>query len=251
MTGIAGRGLRLIRGGRAIVDGMDFEAGPSGAVAVVGPNGAGKSTLLKILAGLEPDHAGTVTIGGRPLPTLSGRERAAALGYVPQNFTPHWEITPRMLLDMGAARVPGSDAMAVDRALDAGELAELADRRWSGLSGGERARALLAAVTVTDPPVLIADEPGASLDIRHRIDLVRSFAARGRSKLVIVALHEIELATTWFDRIVVVDHGRIAADMPTAELVETDVLRQVFQVAFETVTVDGIKVARPAAGRHV
>ena len=251
MTGIAGRGLRLVRGGRAIVDGMDFAAGPSGAIAVVGPNGAGKSTLLKILAGLEPDHAGTVTIGGRPLAALTGRERAAALGYVPQNFMPHWDITPRMLLDMGAARVPGGDAAAVDRALETGELTELADRRWSGLSGGERARALLAAVTVTDPPVLIADEPGASLDIRHRIALVRDFAARGRSKLVIVALHEIELATTWFDRIVVVDHGRIAADMPTAELVETDVLRQVFHVAFETITVDGIKVARPAAGRHV
>lgn len=248
---ITARGLKLIRGGRAIVDGIDFATGDSGTIAVVGPNGAGKSSFLKILAGLEPDHQGAVTIGGRALSALSGHERAAALGYVPQSFAPHWDITPRMLIDMGAARGQGLDAGAVEQALTTGELTDLADRRWSGLSGGERARALLAAVTITDPPVLIADEPGASLDIRHRIDLVRDFATRGRSRLVIVALHEIELATTWFDRVLVIDHGRVAADLPTAELVETDVLPRVFQVAFDTVSVDGIKVARPAAGRHV
>ncbi|QCI68278.1 ABC transporter ATP-binding protein [Phreatobacter stygius] len=251
MSSVNAQGLRLIRGGRPIVDGIDFAAGATGTVAVIGPNGAGKSTFLKILAGLEPDHAGTVTIGGRDLQSLTGRERAAALGYVPQNFVPHWDITPRMLVEMGAERLPGFGPDAVGKALADGELTDLADRRWSGLSGGERARGLMAAVEVTDPPVLIADEPGASLDIRHRIDLVRSFAERGKTRLVIVALHEIELATTWFDRVVVIDKGRVAADMAAGDLVETDVLARVFQVAFETVSVDGITVARPASGRPV
>ncbi|MFX6330742.1 hypothetical protein ABTF76_21040, partial [Acinetobacter baumannii] len=77
------------------------------------------------------------------------------------------------------------------------------------------------------------------------------FAERGRTRLVIVALHEIELATTWFDRVVVIDKGRVAADLAAGDLVETDVLARVVQVAFETVDVDGIKVARPASGRRV
>ncbi|WP_164311262.1 ATP-binding cassette domain-containing protein, partial [Streptococcus pneumoniae] len=89
-TSLSAQGIRLIRGGRPIVDGIDFAAGATGTIAVIGPNGAGKSSLLKIRAGLEPDHAGQVMVGGRDLASLTGRERAAALGFVPQNFMPHW-----------------------------------------------------------------------------------------------------------------------------------------------------------------
>jgi iron complex transport system ATP-binding protein len=249
MTALSARSLSLRRGGRLIVDGIDCAAGETGTIAVIGPNGAGKSTFLKILAGLETGHDGAVTVAGRQLAGLSGRERAALIGYVPQNFMPHWDITPRMLIEMGAERVAGLAPDRVEKAIAARELTELADRRWSSLSGGERARGLMASVEITDPPILIADEPGASLDIRHRIDLVRSFAERGRRRLVIVALHELELALAWFDRILVLDKGRLAADMAAGELAETDVLEQVFQVGFETVVVDGIKVARPRLGR--
>jgi iron complex transport system ATP-binding protein len=250
MSLIAATGLRLQRGPKTILDGVDFAAGPTGAIAVIGPNGAGKSSLAKILAGLITDHAGTAAIDGRPVAALTGPERTAQIGYVPQSFHPHWDITPRMLVEMGAERSAKVDASAVTAVLAAREIDPIADRRWSALSGGEQARALLASVEVTDPPVLIADEPGASLDIRHRIDLVRGFAERGRERLVIVVLHDIELATTWFERVVVMDEGRIAADLPSGALAGNDVLPRVFRVPFETVTVDGLSIARPASGRR-
>jgi iron complex transport system ATP-binding protein len=249
MSLIGATGLRLRRSGKAILEGVDLAAGPTGAIAVIGPNGAGKSSLAKILAGLITDHAGSAEIDGRPISTLSGPERTALIGYVPQSFHPHWDITPRMLVEMGAERSARADAAAVAGVLAAREIDPIADRRWSALSGGEQARALLASVEVTDPPILIADEPGASLDIRHRIDLVRGFAERGRQRLVIVVLHDIELATTWFERVVVMDGGRVAADLPSAALAGSDVLPRVFRVPFETVTVRGLAIARPASGR--
>ncbi|MCA0318724.1 MAG: ABC transporter ATP-binding protein [Proteobacteria bacterium] len=250
MSRIEATGLTLQRGSKTVLDGVDFAAGPTGAIAVIGPNGAGKSSLAKILAGLIADHAGAASIAGRPLASLTGPERTALIGYVPQSFHPHWDITPRMLVQMGAERGAKADAAAIAAVLTAREIDPIADRRWSALSGGEQARALLASVEVTDPPILIADEPGASLDIRHRIDLVRGFAERGRERLVIVVLHDIELATTWFERVVVMDQGRIAADLPSAELAGSDVLPRVFRVPFETIVVDGVAIARPASGRH-
>jgi iron complex transport system ATP-binding protein len=250
MSLIAATGLRLQRGLKTILDGVDVAAGPTGAIAVIGPNGAGKSSLAKILAGLITDHAGTADIDGRPIAALSGQERTTLIGYVPQSFHPHWDITPRMLVEMGAERSTKAETAAIAAVIAAREIGPIADRRWSALSGGEQARALLASVEVTDPPILIADEPGASLDIRHRIDLVRGFAERGRERLVIVVLHDIELATTWFERVVVMDEGRIAADLPSAALAGSDTLEQVFRVPFETVTVGGIPIVRPASGRH-
>jgi iron complex transport system ATP-binding protein len=251
MSRIALQGLRLVRGGKTIVDGVDLAAGPTGAIAIIGPNGAGKSSLMKVLAGIERDHDGHAQIDGRPIGSLSGADRAALIGYVPQAFTPHWDISPRMLVEMGAQRVATTPGAAIGQILAARELTELADRPWPALSGGERARALLAAVEVTDPPVLIADEPGASLDIRHRIALARGFAERGRTRLVICVLHDIEIATTWFDRVIVMDQGRIAADGTSADLAQGDVLARVFGVPFEAVTVGGAVIARPVAGRHL
>jgi iron complex transport system ATP-binding protein len=250
MSRIEATGLKLQRGAKTVLDGVDFAAGPTGAIAVIGPNGAGKSSLAKVLAGLLTDHAGTANIADRAIASLSGPERTALIGYVPQSFHPHWDITPRMLVEMGAERSAKADTAAVAAVLAAREIDPIADRRWSALSGGEQARALLASVEVTDPPILIADEPGASLDIRHRIDLVRGFAERGRERLVIVVLHDIELATTWFERVVVMDQGGIVADMPSAALGGSGVLPRVFRVPFETVAVDGVAIARPASGRH-
>lgn len=250
MSRLVASDLRLMRGGRAILDGVELAAGPTGTLAIVGPNGAGKSSLARLIAGLAPDHAGTVTWDGQPLASLTGAERTETIGYVPQHFAPHWDITPRMLVAMGAERSPRVTPEAVAAVLQAREVEAIADRRWSALSGGEQARALLAAVEVTDPPVLIADEPGASLDIGHRIALMRGFAARGRERLVIVVLHDIELATTWCDRVVVMNRGRIAADLPAAEMACSPVLAEVFGVAFECLTVDGVTLARPAAGRR-
>ena len=136
--------------------------------------------------------------------------RARTIGYVPQYFQPHWDLTVIDLVRLGAERGPDSLSSTAEQALVRFELAALRERRWSTLSGGEQARVLLAMVLAIDPPLLIADEPGASLDIRHRIDLVDILVRRSHNSLSIVAMHDLDLAFRFFDRVLVIDRGRIA-----------------------------------------
>ena len=137
------------------------------------------------------------------------------------------------LLQLGAERAERLPADALERTVAAYELAGLERRRWSTLSGGERARVLLAAVLVVDPPVLLADEPAASLDIRHRLDVVEALAARGRDRLSVVVVHDLDLAFSFFGRVVVLADGEVVADEPAARLVADPRLDEAFGVRFE------------------
>jgi iron complex transport system ATP-binding protein len=183
MTVLSADGLFLRRGGASLLSGISLSLGPTGSVAVVGPNGAGKSMLLKVLAGILAPTTGQVRIGDQDLARLSGAARARQIGYLPQYFEPHWDLTVADLVRLGAERAGNLTTDAAEKVTATFELAALRGRRWSTLSGGERARLLLAMVLAVDPPVLLADEPAASLDIRHRIDAVRSLVRRGDDRL--------------------------------------------------------------------
>ncbi|MDR0225549.1 MAG: ABC transporter ATP-binding protein [Burkholderiaceae bacterium] len=224
------RDLALHRRGRSVLGGISLALPARGAVALVGPNGAGKSTLLSLLAGLQAPDAGQVLLDGRDLGTLSVAERARHIGHMPQRFAPHWDLTLAELMDMRLAGQGGAG-----RAMDRAGLLGFARRRWSTLSGGEQARALLATVLATDPPVLLADEPGAALDVRHRLALVQDLARRGRERLVLVVMHDLELALQHFERVIVLDQGRISLDGTPAELWHAPALDAVFGVDFERI----------------
>lgn len=240
MTAIAAERLIVQRDGAALIDDLSLAIAGTGSIAVIGPNGAGKSTLLKALAGLERPTSGRVLLGQRDLAALSTAERARAVGYLPQHFDPHWDLTVKDLIELGAARAAPLPHDAVERAIESYELGGLRGRRWSTLSGGERARVLLAMVLVVDPPVLLADEPAASLDIRHRLDVTRALARRGDERLSIVVVHDLDLAFGFFDRVIVIHRGRIAADAPARELIADPLLDEVFAVRFQRLkTADG------------
>jgi ABC-type cobalamin/Fe3+-siderophores transport system ATPase subunit len=233
MTSLSADRLVLQRSGATLVDDVSFVLSGAGSVAVIGPNGAGKSSLMKMLAGLETPTAGRVLLADRELSAISNAQRARSIGYLPQHFAPHWDLTVNDLLELGASRAPDLPVEAIGEAIAAFELSGLRRRRWSTLSGGEQARALLAMVLVVDPPVLLADEPAASLDIRHRLDVTRSLAHRGRDRLSIVVVHDLDLAFRFFDRIVLLHRGRIVADAPAAELIEGPLLDEIFAVRFD------------------
>lgn len=238
MTALVADKLVVKRGNATLLDGLSLSLGPTGSVAVIGPNGAGKSTLLKVLAGIEVSTSGRVLLGGRDLASLSHAARAHTLGFVPQHFDPHWDLSVGELVRLGAERGERVPQEAVERITAAFELSGLGHRRWSTLSGGERARVLLATVLVVDPPVLLADEPAASLDIRHRLDVIRTLAARGRDRLSIVVVHDLDLAFSFFDRIVLVDRGTVVADSPAPALLDDPRLDAVFGVRFERLQTD-------------
>lgn len=186
---------------------------PGGITAICGPNGAGKSSLLQCLAGLlAPDH-GAVTLGGADLASLHPRERAKAIGYLPQEGEVAWDVAVRSLVALG--RLPHRDrgTAQVETALAALDLGALAHRPVSQLSGGERARVLLARVLAGEPKWILADEPLAALDLSHQLSLLSHLrrAADGGVGVVLV-LHDLALAANHADRVIVLDRGTKAAD---------------------------------------
>jgi iron complex transport system ATP-binding protein len=235
MSAIAAERLVVRRGRATLLRDLSLSFDATESVAIIGPNGAGKSTLLKVLAGIEAPTEGQVRLGRSTLADLSAPLRARTIGFLPQHFEPHWDLDVADLLEIGAGRARDLPADALANTMAAFELGGLEKRRWSTLSGGERARVLLAMVLVVDPPVLLADEPAASLDIRHRLDVVEALAARGRDRLSVVVVHDLDLAFSSFERIVLLANGEIVADAPAAQLVADERLDEAFGVRFERV----------------
>lgn len=199
--------------------------------AICGPNGAGKSTLLKLLAGLERPDTGFVTLDGARLDALDARRRAQAIGYLPQSGEVAWDVAVRDLVGLG--RLPHRDrgAAAITAALEALDLAALADRPVSRLSGGERARALLARVLAGEPRWILADEPLAALDLAHQLALLahlRHAAEAGAG--VVLVLHDLALAMNHADRAVVLQDGRVVADDVCDRALSADTIAQVWGI---------------------
>lgn len=203
-----------------LIDGVSLSASPGELVGVVGPNGAGKSTLLKAVSGLLRLEEGSISLHGNELRGLSPQQLSRILAVVPQ-LTPHsYGFTSMELVlmgrypHMGRFQVEGSaDRTAANEALDIVGLKEFAGRPVSTLSGGERQRVFIARALAQTPQILILDEPTASLDIQHRMKvlrMVRSLATDGVT--TIAAIHDLELAARYCDRLVMLHQGRIVAE---------------------------------------
>lgn len=217
---LSAAGLRVAYRGRAVLDGVSATLAPGRVTVVLGANGAGKSTFLRALAALVRPNAGRVLLDGRDVAAMPARERARAIGYLPQDAAVHWNMRARDLVALG--RLPHragatADAAAIDAALAATDTAAFADRPVRELSGGERARVLLARVLAGEPAWLLADEPLASLDPLHQLDTLALLrAAAGRGTGVAVVLHDLTQALRVADAVVLLKHGRVLASGPAA-----------------------------------
>ncbi|MCC0017129.1 MAG: ABC transporter ATP-binding protein [Rhodobiaceae bacterium] len=208
---------------------------PAGLAGLVGPNGSGKTTLLRALAGVAP-HAGHLRVGGHDMATLQPGERARKVAYLPQIAPVSWPVEAAHLVALG--RIPHGDGeratgqVAVARAMEATGTAAFAQRRVDTLSGGERARVLLARALAVEAPVLIADEPIAALDPRYQIEtmqLLRRVADEGR--LVIAAFHDLALAARYSDTLLVMHAGRLAGAGAPGEVLDDATIGAVFGLA--------------------
>ncbi|MBI1649112.1 ABC transporter ATP-binding protein [Hyphomicrobium sulfonivorans] len=231
---------------RTLLHGASFTACSGESIAIIGPNGAGKSTLLKSLAGLLRPASGSTTYDDAPISSMTAAGRASVIGYVPQHFNPHWDIQVTDLMQISLERSRASvQRGTLDAALRTHDIEPLRDRWWSTLSGGERNRVLLAMVLATAPPVLLADEPAANLDPRCRLEMVERLSAYGRTALSIVVMHDIDLAFRYFDRILLLNDGRIVADGATAEVYDAPILEDVFGVSFIRSQHENVKTIHP------
>jgi len=225
--------------GRIVLNDISLSLSSGHLVALVGPNGAGKTTLLRALAGLLPSD-GAIHVGGEALSSLALRDRARRFAYLPQGHVVHWPLPARDIVALGRyphgatdpARLSAKDAEAVSRAMQAADVVAFADRLITELSGGERSRVALARVLAVEAPVILADEPTASLDPRHQFDVMRGLrAAADRGVLVIVVTHDLGLAARFADTVLVLSEGRLVAQGAPADALSEQVMADVFRIS--------------------
>jgi iron complex transport system ATP-binding protein len=225
--------LTVRRGRRTVVDAVTAGVGGGELVGLLGPNGAGKTTLMRAALGLQPAE-GRIALGGAPLAALAPRERALRAAHIPQERSIAWPISVAALVALGRTphrAAPGADRAAVEAALAAMELGALRDRPATELSGGERARVLIARALAQDAPLLLADEPTAGLDAAHALALMAAFRELARDgRGVLVSLHDLGLAARWCDRLLLLDAGRLAADGPPEAVLTPARLAAVFGI---------------------
>jgi iron complex transport system ATP-binding protein len=229
---LAAQNLSLVRGDVRVVESLSAVLEPGSITAITGPNGAGKSSALMGLAGLLAPCAGEVTLDGQSLAALHPRDRAKAIGYLPQSPDIAWDVAAEALVALG--RLPWRDrgTEAVETALAALDLVALRHRPVSRLSGGERARVLLARVLAGAPRWILADEPLAALDLAHQLALIahlKACAAKGQG--VVVVLHDLALAMNHADRVLVLHEGKLIADGPPQHALAREVIAQVWGVS--------------------
>ncbi|HEY1561400.1 MAG TPA: ABC transporter ATP-binding protein [Caulobacteraceae bacterium] len=225
-------------GGRLALFDADLAIGEGEVLGVVGANGAGKTTLLRALLGLARLSGGEARLGGRPVDRLSDLERASLAGYLPQERRVAWNMPAWRIAALGAVHRPPSEAhVRALAALEAVGVLDLAERGVRDMSGGERARTLIARLLATGAPVLAADEPTAGLDPEAALRVMDVLRARaGAGAAVIVTLHDLTLAARSCDRLAVMSVGRILTAAAPAEALAAPILAEAFGLAGELIT---------------
>lgn len=243
---LTARQLGVTIGGRSLLQDVSLEARRGELLAIVGPNGAGKTTFLKAVACLFP-FTGGLEWDGKAIAAMSTAARAKQMAYLPQGHIAHWPITAREVVTIGRApfassltRLSQADRAAIDEALDAVDAAPFAERPITTLSGGERARIMLARALAVGAPLLLADEPVTSLDPAHQLGVMDILAGQAKAgRLVIAISHDLILAARYADRVLVLNGGAAVAIGAPQEVLTPSLLREVFQVETVPLSVEG------------
>lgn len=236
---LSANSLSLSYNGHNVVEGFNLSIPKRTIVGLVGPNGSGKTTILRALAGLIEPRAGTALVQGKPAVRLDKRLRARKIGWVPQQESAAWPLTVSEVVRLGRAPHRGwlmpftaEDMDIVECALARADLLPLKHRPVNKLSGGEFQRVLIARVLAQEPEALLLDEPTASLDIHHQIqvlDLVRGLVhEKGLS--VVMAIHDLNLAVRYCDQLVLLNRGRQVSAGTPEEVLTPENLHAVFGV---------------------
>lgn len=225
-----------------IFESLDLSLAGGEMTAVLGPNGTGKTTLVRLASGHLAPTSGDVFLFGRSLGAIGVKERARTVAVVPQETQMVFDFTAREVVLMGRAPhlgllgfETGGDLLAVQEAMRLTDVAGFADRPFNQLSGGEKQRVVLARSLAQNPRLLLLDEPTAFLDLKHRLVLYDLLARLNRETglTILVASHDIDLASRFCSRLILLHRGRIAADGSAESVLRPENLRQVYEVDAE------------------
>jgi len=247
MTRLSIDSLHVAFGQKEVLRDVSLTLESGSLIGLIGPNGAGKSTLMRAIARLIEPERGSIMLNGRDCSSYSRRDLSREIAYLPQGQVVHWPLDVRQLVALGRlphlarfSSIAARDRQAVTRALEKADASDFAHRVATTLSGGERARVMLARALAVEAPILLADEPVASLDPFHQLqvmELLRDIAKEGR--LIIAVLHDLPLATRFCQRLILLGEGRVVADgVPEAVLAH-----QHLQAAYHVEGLYGVKDA--------
>lgn len=232
------KNINLELGGSSILKNISATMKRGEIVGLIGPNGAGKSSLLKSILGLVDITNGEIHIDGQNISDLSLKERAKKLAYAAQGAPVYWPLTVEHIVGLG--RVPhlnpwqkmsDEDHSHVERAMKETDCAHLKERSVTTLSGGERARVLLARVLATGAPYVLADEPVASLDPAHQLQVMDILKKLSRSDCgVMVVMHDLSLALRYCDKIILLDQGNLVGQDTPEVILSDENLERVFSI---------------------
>jgi len=236
------RGLTVRYGENTVLDGVDLTLRTGELVGLVGPNGAGKTTLLRSLLGLVETAAGYMRVGDRALSSFTIKKRAQLFAYLAQGGPVHWPLTAQSVVELG--RVPhnnpwqsmsDADHLQIEIAIDKTGIDVFRHRTVTSLSGGERARVMLARALAAGAPYLFADEPAASLDPHYQLEMMALLRTQvDADHGGVVVMHDLNLAQHYCDRLLVLHEGKLVADGDPVGVLTDELLQRVF----------GIKAAR-------
>jgi iron complex transport system ATP-binding protein len=228
------RGVAVEVGGRRVLTDVSLDVRAGEVLAIVGPNGAGKSSLLGVLAGDRPAAAGRVRLGDVDVSVMAPVDLARLRGVMVQHASVAFPFTVREVVTMGRApwmgiESPDADELVVDASLALADVVDLAGRAVTALSGGEQARVAFARLLAQSTPILLLDEPTASLDLGHQQLVMTTLRQRARDgAAVAVVLHDLNLAAAHADRIAVLAEGGLAALGPPVDVLTSDCLTRVY-----------------------
>lgn len=232
---LAANAVRWLAGRKVIVDGVSVSVEPGQTLGLIGPNGSGKSSLIRLLAGLRAPADGDVLLDSRKISGFGRRELARRVAVVEQHSMTEANVTVLDVVKLG--RTPHRSALSpwtsaddeiVEDALVRVGLTDRRDQFWHTLSGGERQRVQLARALAQSPSVLILDEPTNHLDIQHQIDILR--LVEDLSVTTVVAIHDLNLAARFCDRIAVLSEGKLVTCGTPAEILTEQMIADIFGV---------------------
>ncbi|WP_176038092.1 ABC transporter ATP-binding protein [Brucella tritici] len=254
MTSLSVKNLSVSLGGKAALSDASFNIHGGEFIGLIGPNGAGKTTLLRAILGLVASR-GEISLDGNDLRQTSASTKAQNLAYLPQDRDVAWPVSVEMLVSLGRsalkpvfASLSAQDEVLIETAMQRMDVARFRDRSAIELSGGERARVLIARVLAQDTPVILADEPVAGLDPSHQLGLMQSFAELAQEgRTVVASLHELSLAAQHCTRLILLDRGHIVADGKPTEVLTPQLLHDVYGIRAKIMMVDGEFIVHPTS----
>lgn len=239
--------------GRTVLKDFSLAVAPGEIVVLAGPNGAGKSTALKLLTGLIAPQTGAVTLEDRPLAEYDLRDLARAIAYLPQDRTVHWSMPCERVVALGrlphrrfSAAESAADQTAINDAMASMDVSQFSERPIATLSGGERARVLVARALAQQARYIATDEPTAGLDPAHSLRLFQEFKRLSeKGHAIVTALHDLSLAARYATRVVLLKDGACIASGPTAQVLSRENLAKAFSVDAFVTEIGGFPVVLP------